>query len=109
LSGNKFETTATECSKWEEWLHDAVDEANDVADKLDWSTEQVLAYAILQARSSAYEECAKLIEEGFEKIVGEPYRDDGIPSKNDKCPHGRYMYEDCEQCCVDAIRSKANQ
>jgi len=62
MSGNKFETTATECSKWEEWLHDAVDEANDVSDKLDWSTEQVLAYAILQARSSAYEECAKIAE-----------------------------------------------
>lgn len=61
---------------------------------------EVIAEAIVAER----ERCAKLIEEGFEKAVGESY-ELGHKSKNDKCPHGRYMYEDCDQCCADAIRA----
>lgn len=59
----------------------------------------------LSERAKIIEECAKLIEEGFTKTAAEPYRNDGVSSKNDKCPHGRYMYEDCEPCCVDALRA----
>lgn len=55
------------------------------------------------------EACAKLIENGFPKVVGEPYRDDGKSSKNDKCPHGHWMYEDCEACVVDALRALAQE
>ena len=53
------------------------------------------------------EQCAKLIESGYDKPVGKPWRKDGKPSKNDQCPHGRYMYEDCEPCAVIALRSLA--
>lgn len=53
------------------------------------------------------EQCAKLIENGYDKPVGKPWRKDGKPSKNDECPHGRYMYEDCEPCAVIAIRALA--
>lgn len=53
------------------------------------------------------EQCAELIETGYDKPVGKPWRKDGKPSKNDECPHGRYMYEDCEPCAVIAIRSLA--
>lgn len=69
----------------------------------------LIARAMMTERAEAYEDAAKMIEEGFDRVVGEPYADDGSPSKNDKCPHNRYMYEDCETCCVDAIRSKANR
>lgn len=60
---------------------------------------------IAELREATLEEAAKVIEEGFEKAVGESYRNDGKPSKNDKCPHGRYHYEDCDQCCADAVRA----
>lgn len=30
--------------------------------------------------------------------VGTRYREDGQPSKHDKCIHGVWMYEDCGQC-----------
>lgn len=53
------------------------------------------------------ERCAKLIESGYDKPVGKPWRKDGKPSKNDECPHGRYMYEDCEPCAVIALRALA--
>lgn len=51
------------------------------------------------------ERCAKLLEEGYERTVATPYRNDGVNSKNDQCAHGRYMYEDCEACAASAIRS----
>lgn len=56
-------------------------------------------------RYQALEEAATLIEQGFTRDVAEPYMPDGRRTKNDKCPHGRYMYEDCEQCCAAAIRA----
>lgn len=61
------------------------------------------------AREQALEEAAKLIEEGFEKQVGKAWRNDGKPSKNDECPHGKFMYEDCERCASDAIRALSAQ
>jgi len=51
------------------------------------------------------ERCIEIIEGGFDKQVAEQFRMDGKPSKNDKCPHGFYMYEDCEACAVVALRS----
>jgi hypothetical protein len=36
---------------------------------------------------------------------------DGRPvtlSKSDKCPHEKFRWEDCEDCCADAIREMAN-
>jgi len=88
------------------------DDACEAMDRAGWYMRSVrveCAKSINQARSQAFEESAKLIEEGFEKVVGEPYRDDGKPSKNDKCPHGRYMYEDCESCCSQAIRQHSQK
>ena len=66
---------------------------------------RAVAAAILKAKNDALEEAATLIDEGFYKTRTKPYREDGIPSKNDECLHGKYMYEDCEQCCSQAIRS----
>lgn len=58
--------------------------------------------------NEAVEACAKLIEDGVIRKVAVPYRNDGVPSKNDRCEHGRWMYEDCEACCAVAIRALAH-
>lgn len=31
-------------------------------------------------------------------VVSEPWRDDGIPTKHDKCKHGNFRWEGCESC-----------
>ena len=45
------------------------------------------------------------ITEGVNRTVGEPYRRDGVVSKNDKCRHGACMWEPCEECIGDFARS----
>ena len=42
-----------------------------------------------------------IAEKDFPVVVGEKFRKDMIPSKNDKCIHGLFMYEDCESCISD--------
>ena len=34
------------------------------------------------------------------------FRDDGQPSKNDRCKHGQWFYEDCG-CCIEDYARKA--
>jgi hypothetical protein len=36
--------------------------------------------------------------------VAIPYRDDGRPSKHDRCPHGGWMYDECAHCVADYAR-----
>lgn len=60
---------------------------------------------VAAARPFLLEEAARIVEDGFNKEVGTAYRDDGVASKNDKCPHGIWMYEDCEACAAAAIRA----
>jgi hypothetical protein len=52
------------------------------------------------AREEALEEAASLIEEGFKRS-----HSDELHTKEDKCFHGKYAWEDCDMCCVAAIRS----
>ena len=33
--------------------------------------------------------------------VAVSYRDDGQPSKHDRCPHDRWMYDECAHCVAD--------
>ena len=63
---------------------------------------RAIARVILAER----ERCAQLIERGVNRVVHQPFWV-GRRSKNDLCPHERYMYEDCERCCADAIRAGA--
>jgi len=57
--------------------------------------------AIDQARREGYaagvRAAADLIDQGYDRA--------GINSKNDKCVHNFYGYEDCEQCASAAIRA----
>ena len=72
-----------------------------------------IARALLDAhqrgRREGMEEAATMIDEGVEKPASSPWRNDGKPSKHDKCPHDLFMYEDCETCCASAIRAKADE
>jgi hypothetical protein len=56
--------------------------------------------ALKDARNAALEEAAKLIEEGFKRSHSDEFH-----TKEDKCFHGKYAWEDCDVCCVAAIRS----
>lgn len=44
-----LESQAWNCDEWPRWLHDLVVRTNDVADRLDMSSEQAMAYAVLAA------------------------------------------------------------
>jgi len=74
------------------------------------NSQAAIARALLAAEQRGAERereaCALLIEEGFERVVGKRYRDDGGSSKNDLCIHHHPMYEDCEQCAAAAIRGR---
>lgn len=67
----------------------------------------VLANAISKAVEQERESIVNMLEEGYDRVPGKPYRDDGVYSKNDECLHGRYMYQDCEECAIQAIRSRS--
>lgn len=77
-----------------------------------WAVNKI-ARALLEAhqrgRREGMEEAAGMIEEGVDRPAYEAWRDDGKPSKHDKCPHDLFMYEDCETCCASAIRAKAEE
>lgn len=68
--------------------------------------QMVAARAIMSAISDEREAIIKMLEEGYDRVPGVSYRDDGAYSKNDKCLHGHYMWEDCEPCAIAAIRSR---
>lgn len=75
-------------------------------------SEQDAAKRWIKERREAADEIERL-REALEKIAtqdtprseGEKYRDDGKYSKLDKCKHGLFMYEDCDQCISDFARS----
>lgn len=59
---------------------------------------ETIARAIQAAQKAEREVCALLIEQGFDR--------ENVVRKTDECAHGRFGYEDCEQCAVIAIRSR---
>ena len=60
---------------------------------------------VTAVRRQAHEEAAELLDQGFDMPVEKAWRNDGQPSKNDKCPHDKFMYEDCMICASAAIRA----
>lgn len=65
----------------------------------------IVSQAYERGQESMRERAAALVEQGYDRVSGEPWRDDGSPSKLDKCAHEIYGYESCEHCAVAAIRS----
>lgn len=74
---------------------------NDVTDILD----KMLTDQHEATWAMAIEAAAKHVENGIDLPVGTPWSKDDKPSKHDKCIHGVWMYEDCEQCVPASIRS----
>ena len=65
------------------------------------------AMPTLLARIAALEKALREIEEGkIERPILWTYREDGKPSKHDRCIHDVWMYETCEGC-IDAHITKA--
>ena len=67
-----------------------------------------LARDAAEARAIAAEEALVTIANGnVSRPIGKPWRGDGKPSKNDKCVHDVWMYEDCATCIEDFARAAA--
>lgn len=55
----------------------------------------------LKARIEKLEAALRNIAKGdIPRTVKAQFRDDGEPSKHDRCEHGQWMYEECG-CCVE--------
>ena len=71
------------------------------------ATDQIAA---AEARAIAAEEALVTIANGnVSRPIGKPWRGDGKPSKNDKCVHDVWMYEDCATCIEDFARAALAQ
>ena len=58
-------------------------------------------------RIEKLEAALRNIAEGdISRTVKIAFRDDGQPSKNDRCEHGQSFYEDCG-CCIEDYARKA--
>lgn len=62
-----IETLAWNCDEWPEWLHKIVDQTNEVADRLDMSSEQAHAFAVLTALASLSAKVEELTRERDKK------------------------------------------
>lgn len=89
-----------------EWAEKAAQDFHDKWDTgMSGAAFKDLARALLAAERRGLEKAEKLLAEGYSRDVGEAWRRDGQPSKNDKCSHGAYHYEECLPCAQAAIRS----
>ena len=59
----------------------------------------------LEAKLATAVEALERIGEGdYPMPHHDIYRQDGAHSKHDRCPHGEWMYDGCDQCCADFAR-----
>lgn len=55
-----------------------------------------------EARAAELEAAlTKISEHDVPRPVGEPWAKDGRPSKHDKCTHGNFMWEGCDNCTAE--------
>ena len=55
----------------------------------------------LQRKLGEAVEVVRKIADGTPREVAEAYRNDGKPSKNDKCMHGKAMWDECDNCTME--------
>jgi hypothetical protein len=55
----------------------------------------------LDRLTKALEALERIAQGDHDRPVAKPFRDDGKPSKHDRCPHGAYLYEDCGGCVAE--------
>lgn len=59
-----------------------------------------------EVAAMTWQDALKKIAEGdWPREHATIYRDDGKHSKHDLCPHGRRIYEDCDECVCAFARS----
>jgi hypothetical protein len=69
-------------------------------------TEQNAEIDRLKNRIEQLETALRNIAEGdIPRTVRTVFRDDGKPTKNDRCGHGQWMYEECGCCIEDYART----
>lgn len=77
---------------YEDDIESTIKDAADEIERLRLS----LSEARATGRREGLSEAATIIEEGFER---------GIERKQDTCAHGKFDWDDCEQCAAAAIRA----
>jgi len=50
-----------------------------------------------------------IVDEEVPREVAISYRDDGIPSKHDKCAHHEWMYNHCSYCIMEYAEKKLGE
>jgi hypothetical protein len=50
-----------------------------------------------------------IVDEEVPRGVETPYRDDGIPSKHDRCAHHEWMYNYCPYCIMEYAEKKLEE
>jgi len=50
-----------------------------------------------------------IVDDEAPREVAIPYRDDGIPSKHDKCAHHEWMYNHCPYCIMEYAEKKLGE
>ena len=50
-----------------------------------------------------------IVEEEVPREVAIPYRDDGLPSKHDRCAHHEWMYNYCPYCIMEYAEKKLGE
>ena len=50
-----------------------------------------------------------IVDDEVPREVAIPYRDDGSPSKHDKCAHHEWMYNHCPYCIMEYAEKKLGE
>lgn len=66
---------------------------------------QHIAPLLDEVRKAELDACLKIVAEDCPRPVAVHWRVDGSYSKHDKCPHDRWMYDDCTECMIVALRA----
>ena len=70
------------------------------------TTEAAYLITSLRAELERKDAALRAIGEGdVPRPIGTHFRGDKMPSKNDQCIHGLWMYEECGQCIEDFARA----
>jgi hypothetical protein len=68
-------------------------------------TEAENRQGLAEIRVSELEGALQTIIDGIPVVRAKPYRNDGVISKMDYCPHNLHVYEDCGECISDFARA----
>jgi chromosome segregation ATPase len=97
---------------------DAIGERNTRIEKLEEQAHYANGVADLAMKHRDYAEqrvekleaaLLAIVEDEVPRDVAIPYRDDGLPSKHDRCPHSEWMYNYCSYCIMEYAEKKLEE